>query len=505
VAFPSRAAARANEALLAGTPAAGVLGAVDLARFRPAAPDPRLRAALGLAPGAAGLGAVARVQAHRRFDLLLEAFRRVVAGGLDAELLVVGRGTRLAELAREPAERLGLGRPVVFAGHRGADYPDVLRTIDLLAYLVPGSDGSCRAVLEAAACGIPSVATGRGALPELVVHGETGLVVGEDAESLAAAIGALLADPARRGALGAAARARAEALFAPERLAERVAALYREALARRREAGSMNSALLRLAPPSPIPLEPGEGLAQRRAASRPEHVSVGQAHAIEVEREQAVDGGAGGGAVADAALHHEVRTEAPVGAGDPEPERAAPRPGRRDVHAQVGQHEGPAREVEEDDLVQVGRAGEEVVLECARERGDGGVGHHAVEGEVASLLGEAGWPEQTGGRVDALPVAGEEVMDAIRREDDADRAERVHRAPRVWVGRHGRVQEQAAVREPHDRHARPDLEPPEEPERALRRPESLAEGLEPAHGGAPGDARACRGGLASDCEATSSR
>jgi glycosyltransferase involved in cell wall biosynthesis len=234
VAFPSAAAARANAALLSGTPAAGVLGAVDLERFAPAPPDARVRAALGLAPGAAVLGVVARVQARRRFDLLLEAFRRLATGAPDARLLVVGRGTRLAELAREPAERLGLGARVVFAGHRDADYPDVLRAIDVLVYLVPGSDGSCRAVLEAAACGIPAVTSRRGALPELVRHGETGLVVDEDAGALAAGMARLLADPALRAGLGAAARARAGALFAPFRLAERTADLYARALARRR-------------------------------------------------------------------------------------------------------------------------------------------------------------------------------------------------------------------------------------------------------------------------------
>ncbi len=226
LALPSQAAARASRRLVRGGAAAAVLGAVDLGRFRPGAPDPRLRAALGLAPASRVVGVVARIQAHRRFDLLLAAFHRLAARDPAARLLVVGRGTREDEIARRPAERLGLAGRVVFAGHRHADYPDVLRAIDLLAYLVPGSDGSCRTVLEAAACSIPAVASRRGALPELVLHGETGLLVDEDAAGLAGALEALLADRRRRHALGAAARARAEALFAPERLAERVAALY---------------------------------------------------------------------------------------------------------------------------------------------------------------------------------------------------------------------------------------------------------------------------------------
>ncbi len=237
LALPSERAARANARLLRGGAAAGVLGAVDLARFRPGAPDPRVRAALGLEAASRVVGVVARVQAHRRFDLLLAAFRRLADRDPDARLLVVGRGTREGEVARQPAQRLGLTGRVVFAGWRGGDYPDVLRAIDVLAYLVPGSDGSCRAVLEAAACGIPAVATRRGALPELVLHGETGLLVDEEAGALADAWGALLADRGRRQALGRAARARAESLFAPAGLAQRVATLYGAALARRSARG----------------------------------------------------------------------------------------------------------------------------------------------------------------------------------------------------------------------------------------------------------------------------
>jgi glycosyltransferase involved in cell wall biosynthesis len=144
--------------------------------------------------------------------------------------LVVGRGTHREELAVRPAERLGLAARVVFAGHRREDYADVLRSMDVFTLLVPGSDGTCRAVLEAAACGIPAVTTRRGALPEIVADGETGCVVDEDADALAGAWARLLGDAALRRALGAAAARRARTLFDPAVLAEGVEALYREVL-----------------------------------------------------------------------------------------------------------------------------------------------------------------------------------------------------------------------------------------------------------------------------------
>jgi len=114
----------------------------------------------------------------------------------------------------------------VFAGYRAGDYADVLRAIDVFTFLVPGSDGTCRALLEAAACGIPAVTTRRGALAEIVVDGETGALADETPASLAAAWEGLLADPARRAALGAAASQRARLLFTPEKLADAVLRLY---------------------------------------------------------------------------------------------------------------------------------------------------------------------------------------------------------------------------------------------------------------------------------------
>ena len=70
--------------------------------------------------------------------------------------------------------------------------------MDLFTYLVPGSDGTCRALREAAALGLPLVGTRRGAIPEIIVPGETGLLVEpESARALAAGLGEVLADPAR--------------------------------------------------------------------------------------------------------------------------------------------------------------------------------------------------------------------------------------------------------------------------------------------------------------------
>jgi len=230
-----------NRALRGGRPLAGVFGAVDLVRFAPA----HLRGlallpneecgiepphALGLLPEQRVVGIVARVQRERRFDLLLAAAVHLFREDPQARLLIVGRGTHRAEVAELPAQRLDIADRVVFAGYRTQDYADVLRSIDVFTYLVPGSDGTCRALLEAAACGIPAVVTPRGALPEIVLDGETGLVVPEEPEALARAWRALLEDSEQRRRLGESARARAQAEFSPPRFADAVEAIYREVL-----------------------------------------------------------------------------------------------------------------------------------------------------------------------------------------------------------------------------------------------------------------------------------
>jgi len=229
---PSVASAQANRGLSSGRPCAGLPGAVELAALPAPDAEERARAradalsALALPADALLLGVVARMQPHRRFDLLLAALAKLVVAHPEARLVVLGRGTRAESLVAAPARALGLARHVALAGHRRADYVRLLSAMDVVTYLVPGSDGGCRALLEAASLGVPLVGSGRGAIPELVRDGETGLVVDEDPDALAAAWAALLEDPARRRALGDAARRDAEVRFAPARLAADVEAFY---------------------------------------------------------------------------------------------------------------------------------------------------------------------------------------------------------------------------------------------------------------------------------------
>jgi glycosyltransferase involved in cell wall biosynthesis len=85
------------------------------------------------------------------------------------------------------------------------------------------------------ACGTPVVATTAGAFPEVIAAGETGVLVPPaDARALADAIEAMLENPGRRAAMGAAGVRRIEDRFSWAVTARKTAALYEEVLARRR-------------------------------------------------------------------------------------------------------------------------------------------------------------------------------------------------------------------------------------------------------------------------------
>jgi len=204
---------------------------VDLTRFTPGDGAAKRRA-LGLEPGDFVAGIVARVQPQRRFDLLLDAAERAARECPRAKLVVIGRGSKLEKTAREPARRRGLlDRVVFFPGYfEGADYVDVLRALDVKLFLVPGTDGTARAVREALACGLPVLTTRRGVLPELVRDGVTGRVLDETPEAFAAALVALAREPEARRRMGEAARKDAEARFSLARQVDTVLASYRAVL-----------------------------------------------------------------------------------------------------------------------------------------------------------------------------------------------------------------------------------------------------------------------------------
>ena len=178
------------------------------------APDPNKRAqwrqAHGIEPHATVLTHVGRFAPPKNHALLIEAFAQTRAD-TPLYLLLVGGG-ELENAVREQVAALGLQGRVRFLGIR-ADVADILRESDVFV-LSSRVEGNPLSVLEAMAAGLPVVSTAVGGVPELVRDRETGLLVpSEDAGALAQAMQALVDDPARRQAMGAAARQYAVAHF----------------------------------------------------------------------------------------------------------------------------------------------------------------------------------------------------------------------------------------------------------------------------------------------------
>jgi glycosyltransferase involved in cell wall biosynthesis len=194
---------------------AAVRGAVDATLFTPDGPD--LRAELGIPADAPVAGIVSRVKPDRRHADLVDAFQGVVRRLPTARLVVVGRGEGIDDLRAHVAAS-GLADRVIFAGYRrGPELAAAYRTFDAKVLMAEGNDGTCRALLEGMASGRPGVAWAFGAPAESIVHGATGrLAPPDDVAALGEAIGDVLSLPDRGRALGAAARARMEALYTEE-------------------------------------------------------------------------------------------------------------------------------------------------------------------------------------------------------------------------------------------------------------------------------------------------
>ncbi|HLI25538.1 MAG TPA: glycosyltransferase [Chloroflexota bacterium] len=203
-----------------------VYNGLDLARVQAAEPLPR--AALGVPAGAPLVVCVGNLFPIKGQRLLISAFARLRQRLPAAHLLLVGEGPDRPALERLAAAH-GQQEHVHFLGAR-ADAPAILAASDVVA--VPSlAEGLPLVPLEALALGKPVVATRAGGLPEIIAHGVTGLLVPpRRPEALAAALLAVLTQPAYAAALAARGRAQVLARFTPTAMAAGVTRVYAEAL-----------------------------------------------------------------------------------------------------------------------------------------------------------------------------------------------------------------------------------------------------------------------------------
>lgn len=191
------------------------------------------REELGFTGRAFVFGAAGRLSREKGHRFLLEAFTLLhkLLPGQPVELLLLGEGPEAGSL-RAQARRLGVESRVCFAGfqRRSAAW---MRVMDCLVQ--PSlAEGVPNSVLEAMFLGVPVIATAVGATPEIVDHGETGLLVEPgSALAMAEAMKKLIRSPMLRKQLAAEARTRVQVNFSPARQRALFEMLYKTILGHR--------------------------------------------------------------------------------------------------------------------------------------------------------------------------------------------------------------------------------------------------------------------------------
>jgi glycosyltransferase involved in cell wall biosynthesis len=202
---------------------------VDVGRFSPG-PGTALRARLGLSRIVVGF--VGRLVPEKGIGDLLSALRGMDPR-LDVTLLVVGSGPLVSDVQRTAGTAPLAGRVAVLPAVPHDGMPEVYRAMDIL--VVPSRTTSAwreqfgRVLVEAAASGIPVIASDSGEIPLVVRDLQNGLLVPEqDITALSGAIAALAGDAGRRRALAAAGLAAVRRSYSQEAIAERMATLLRD-------------------------------------------------------------------------------------------------------------------------------------------------------------------------------------------------------------------------------------------------------------------------------------
>ena len=198
---------------------------VDTERYGQLIDRAAVRERVGIPGDARVLIVVAKLMKQKGHEFLLRALPSLFERFPDLHVLLVGDGPLRSRLTDDIAQLPGAAR-VHLAGNR-RDVGDLLAASDL--FVLPSLwEGLPMALLEAMATGLPAVVTDVSGSGQVVVDGESGLVVPPgDVERLCAAIGLMLDDPDRAKRMGIAGRRRVDRFFSARVQAARHAALYR--------------------------------------------------------------------------------------------------------------------------------------------------------------------------------------------------------------------------------------------------------------------------------------
>jgi len=176
------------------------------------------------------IGNIARLSYQKGQRYLIEAASLVIEKIKSVKFFFVGEGELESEL-KARVRQSGLQDYFVFTGYRN-DIPHLLSAFEIL--VMPSLfEGLCFAVIEAAAMGVPSIATKVGGLQRSVLEGRTGILIPpEDPIALANAIVYLLEHPDKAKEMGLAAKKYFQELFTQDRMVKKTQDLYEYLLRR---------------------------------------------------------------------------------------------------------------------------------------------------------------------------------------------------------------------------------------------------------------------------------
>jgi glycosyltransferase involved in cell wall biosynthesis len=177
-------------------------------------------------PATAPILCVGRLVPQKGFALALAAFAAIRPRWPQLRLIFAGDGPERASLQQQ-AHDLGIADAVTFLGWVAPDAVSALLATAAMLVLPSVEEGLPNVAIQASAMAVPLVSTSTGGLPEVVRHGETGLLTDPTADAVAAAMTALLADTAMARRLGINGWRRAREVFGQQRCVEDYAALYR--------------------------------------------------------------------------------------------------------------------------------------------------------------------------------------------------------------------------------------------------------------------------------------
>jgi glycosyltransferase involved in cell wall biosynthesis len=187
---------------------------IDCREFDGGNDDPATRPPLFLAVG--------RFVEKKAPHLTLAAFAEAHRSCPDARLRMIGDGPLLNQ-CRELAAELGIAEAVTFLGSQTHEVvrKEMLKARCFVQHSIEASNGDCEGtpvgILEAGASSLPVVATRHAGIPDVVIEGETGLLVDErDTSAMAAHMISLMQDPELAARLGRAARLHVERNFSQE-------------------------------------------------------------------------------------------------------------------------------------------------------------------------------------------------------------------------------------------------------------------------------------------------